>query len=39
MRRHAHLSDLAVMVGGGLVVIACAAGIAAVMARLIGGTS
>lgn len=39
MSRHAHLSDLAVIVGGGLVVIACAAGIAAVMAHVIGGTS
>lgn len=39
MTRHAHTSDRAVMVLGVVVVIACAAGIAAVMVRLLGGAS
>jgi hypothetical protein len=37
--RHAHTSDRLVMALGAAVVIACAAGIAAVMVRLLGGAS
>lgn len=38
-RHHAHTSDHLVMALGAVVVIACAAGIATVMVRLLGGTS
>jgi len=38
-RHHAHTSDQFVMVAGAIVVIACAAGIAAFMARLLGGAA
>lgn len=39
MARHAHASDHAVMALGGLVVLACAAGVVAVLARLLGGAA
>lgn len=38
-RHHAHAGDHVVMALGAVVVIACAAGIAAVMGRLLGGAA
>jgi hypothetical protein len=38
-RHHAHAGDHLVMALGAVVVLACAAGIAAVMARLLGGAA
>lgn len=38
-RHHAHTSDLRVMALGTVVVIACAAGIAVVMGRILGGVA
>jgi len=38
-RHHAHASNELVMVLGAVVVIACAAGITAVMVRILGVTS
>lgn len=38
-RHHAHTSDQLVMALGAVVVIACAAGIAVVMARVLGGAA
>jgi hypothetical protein len=38
-RHHAHTSDRLVMALGTVVVLACAAGIAAVMVRVLGGAA